>query len=412
MREGKTKTLSGKTIGVLSHAKDLSIHTAILSEGVDVIEAKAFSNCENLKTVYLPCSLTHIDMKAFEQCPLADIYYSGTQCQWAEVEISPQGSESITAARKHFSPSDPVCVSPAEDRKEAVFAAVRDLLAHGGDGRFHIVAPNLCIDGVLTKPGDLTFLIFPHGSTMLIDTGYFKNLPKVMEFLQNCGIRSLDYLAFSHADSDHVSNARAIIEHIAGGGGSIRHFWWTGQNFGPYVPDAIVSLRGLGAEVDIEVRAGRSFLIDGVSVEILGPTEDDMAGDSADGEVRNSQSMMIKFTHGRAAYLTCGDLYAAQEEKVVHRLGNTLKSTISKTNHHGCFTSNTKAWLDTVDSTIIFSCSNDNGSTALARDLEARGVAYYSTGCHGTLLISAGPDGSCEVRAQYQRGLRCSQRVN
>ena len=413
MREEKTLTLTEQTIGALSRAKDPSISTLILSEGVEVIEAKAFSQCENLKTICFPRSLTHIDMKAFEQCPLEDIYYAGTQRQWAEVEISPQGSDSIIAARKHFVSGDSAHALPMEDQKENVFAAIRDLLAQGGDGRLHIVAPDLCVDGILTKPGDLTFLIFPQGSTMLIDTGYFKNLPKVMDFLQGCSIRSLDYLVFSHADGDHVSNARAIIESITGDwGSSIRHFWWTGQNFSSYVPGAITSLHALGTEVDTEVRAGRCFTIDGVAVEILGPTEEDMAWDPTDGEVRNSQSMMMKFTHGEATYLTCGDLYAAQEEKVVRRLGNTLKSTISKTNHHGCFTSNTKVWLDAVDSRIIFSCSNDNGSTALAWELEARGAAYYSTGCQGTLLISAGPDGACEVKTQYQRGLRCSQRVN
>lgn len=413
MCEEKTLTLTEQTIRALSHAKDPSISTLILSEGVEVIEAKAFSQCENLKTVCLPSSLTHIDMKAFEQCPLEDIHYAGTQHQWAWVEISPQGSESITAARKHFVPGDPAHASPVEDHKETVFAAIRDLLARGGDGRFHIVAPDLCMDGILTKPGDLTFLIFPQGSTMLIDTGYFKNLPKVMDFLQGCGIRSLDYLAFSHADGDHVSNARAIIEAVTGDwGGSIRHFWWTGQNFSSYVPNAIATLHALGTEVDTEVRAGRHFTIDGVAVEILGPTEEDMAQDLTDTEVRNNQSMMMKFTYGEATYLTCGDLYAAQEETVVCRLGSALKATISKTNHHGCFTSNTKAWLDAVDSRIIFSCSNDNGSTALTRDLETRGAAYYSTGCQGTLLISAGPDGACEVKTQYHRGLHCSQRVN
>ena len=409
----KTLTLETQTIGVLSYAKDADVTKLILSEGVEIIGAKAFSQCENLRTVCLPRSLTHIDMKAFELCPLEDIHYAGTERQWAGVEISPQGSEPISSARKHFIPGDPAPSVSIEDRKEEIFRSIRTLLAQGGDGRFHIAAPDLCMDGILTKPGDLTFLIFPQGSTMLIDTGYFKNLPKVMDFLEGCGIRSLDYLVFSHADGDHVSNARAITETIIERwNGSIRHFWWTGQNFSSYVPDAIAYLRAHGTELDLEVRAGRSFTIDGVQVEILGPTEEDMAQDPADGEVRNSQSMMMKFTYGAASYLTCGDLYAAQEKTVVHRLGSALNAAISKTNHHGCFTSNTKEWMDAVGGKIIFSCSNDNGSTALVQDLEDRGVDYYSTGCQGTLLISADREGTYEVLTQYGRGLRCSQRVN
>lgn len=417
MNEWKKLTVyvGERTIDVLRHAKDTALVEVAVSEGVEVIGAKAFSQCGGLRTVNLPCSLTHIDMKAFEQCPLEDIYYAGTAQQWEEVEISPQGSEPITAARKHFAPGGPAPkkMLPGEDRKEEIFQKIRALLGGGGDGRFHIVSPDLCMDGILTKPGDLTLLIFPQGSTMLIDTGYFKNFPKVMEFLEGTGLKELDYLTFSHADGDHVSNARAIAETlIERRGGTIRRFWWTGQNFGPYVPDAIEYLRGHGTELDLEVRAGRSFTIDGVQVEILGPTEEELASDPSDGEIRNSQSMMMKFTYGAASYLTCGDLYAAQEAAVVGRCGEALRVDISKTNHHGCFTSNTKEWLDAVGGKIIFSCSNDNGSTALAQDLKDRGVDYYSTGCQGTLVISADHEGTYEVLTQYSRGLRCSQRVN
>ena len=397
------------TIGVLSHARDLTLTKLELAEGVRVIAAKAFSQCENLTQVHLPRSLTHIDMKAFEGCPIQDLYYAGSAEEWAAVEISPQGSESITAACKHFAPGGP-CASlhPQRDNKGAIFQILRCLIAAGGDGRIHIVSPDLCMEGVLTKPGDLTLLVFPQGSTMLIDTGYFKNLPKVTEFLEGVGLKELDYLVFSHADGDHVGNARAIAERLD----TIRNFWWTGQRFGEVVPALIESLRRRGTHMDLSVRAGRHFTIDGAAVDILGPTEEELALDSTDGETRNSQSMMMKFTWGGTTYLTCGDLYAQQEETVVRRWGGQLCCTISKTNHHGCFTSNTKAWLDAVGGKIIFSCSNDNGSTALAEDLARRGVEYYSTGCHGTLLISADRAGHCEVATQYDWGLRCTQRVN
>lgn len=405
----KKRTLGG-TIGALSCAKDSALEELELLEGVKVVEAKAFSQCENLAVLRLPRSLTHIDMKAFEGCPIQDIYYAGSAEEWAAVEISPQGSESITAARKHFASGGASCAAlrPQGDNKETVFRTLRDLIASGGDGRLHIASPDLCMEGVLTKPGDLTVMVFPRGSTMLIDTGYFTNLPKVVEFLDGIGLKQLDYLVFSHADGDHVGNARAIAERLD----TIRNFWWTGQCFGQVVPLLIEYLQERGTCVDLEVRAGRQFTIDGVQVDILGPTEEELTLDSADGETRNSQSMIMKFTWGETAYLTCGDLYAAQEQTVVRRWGGQLRCTISKTNHHGCFTSNTAQWLDAVGGKIIFSCSNDNGSTALAEDLARRGVDYYSTGCNGTLLISADHAGCCMVSTRYDWGLRCIQRVN
>lgn len=413
--EKLTVSSAEQTVGVLQYAEDLELTEVRIPEGVEVIGAKAFSRCMQLRVLYLPSTLTHIDMKAFELCPLEDLYYAGTARQWAEVEISPQGSDPITMARKHFLHGDSVIerLVPEEDHKREILHKIRTLMEKGGDGRLHIVAPDLCVDGVLTKPGDLTLLIFPQGSTMMIDTGYFKNFSKVKEFLEGTGLSTLDYLVFSHADGDHVSNAISIATNlIEQKGGAIRHLWWTGQAYGKLVSGAEEYLRAHGTQIDLRVRAGRRFYIDGVQVEILGPTEEELKLDAADGEIRNSQSMIMKFVHGTAVYLTSGDLYAGQEAVVVGRCGRSLHANICKTNHHGCFTSNTDDWLDAVGAKIAFSCSNDNGSTALAREMKSRGTDYYSTGCHGTILISANAMGECEVTTQYDWGLRCLQRVN
>lgn len=60
----------------------------------------------------------------------------------------------------------------------------------------------------------------------------------------------------------------------------------------------------------------------------------------------------------------------------------------------------------------MFSSGNDNGSTLLARELHSRGVTYLSTGCQGTLLISASAEGAYETDTQYNGELRCIQRIN
>lgn len=416
MSDGYVQVVPGDSgrIGMLSHAGDQTLTAVRIPEGVAVIEAKAFSQCEHLRTVYLPASLTNIDMKSFENCPLEEIYFSGTRQQWQAIEISPQGSASITAARKHFAGGSQgqENVIPAADQSEELYCRLRSLLGVG-DGRFHIFAPDLCLDGVLTKPGDCTLLVFPQGSTMLIDTGYFANLPRVEEFLRRSGLRGLDYLVFSHADGDHVSNAQAIADFLYEvPAGTIRHFWWTGQAFGTVVPAFLKTLQERGVPMELDVRAGKRFVIDGVQVDILGPTDEEMQQDCSQGEIRNSQSMMMKFTYGKASYLTCGDLYAAQEAAVIRRCGELLKADICKTNHHGCFTSNTVPWLDAVRAKVVFSCSNDNGSTALAEEMARRQTAYYTTGCQGSILISADTEGTYHVMTQYDCGLRCSQRVN
>lgn len=400
-------------VGALRYAKNDVLTELIVPEGVKVLGPKAFSTCLNLKTVHLPRSLTHIDMKCFEKAPLTDVYYAGSEAQWNAVEISPTGCQPLLTANVHFAATDALTDTPDPQvygDEEAVFSQIRHLL-QGGDGQFHIVTPNLCMENVFTKPGDMSLLIFPKGSTMLIDTGYFANVSKVMDFLKGVGLSWVDYFVFSHCDGDHVSNSQAIADYLMEQpGGGIGRFLSTGQVYGPYVAKFIDYLNEQNIPVDMEVRLGRTFTIDGVTLEILGPNEEDMTMDVNNGDCRNNQSMIMKFTYGKASYLTSGDLYAVQEAEVVRRMGERLQSDVWKTNHHGCFTSNTDPWLDAVGGNIVLTCSNDNGDTELAMKLDHAGVSYYTTGCHGLILVSANAEGTYRVLTQYNNGLRHFQR--
>lgn len=247
---------------------------------------------------------------------------------------------------------------------------------------------------------------------MMLDTGFMANWPRVKRFLETIGLTHLDYMAFSHGHKDHVGNCEAIAEFLYGKGGSIRHLWWTGQEFGNIVPAFIENLREKGTQIDEAVRSGRRFEIDGVEVRILGPSEGDLKGENASFEGCNGQSMIMKLTYGGASCLMAGDLFYAQEYVVIERWGEKLRADIVKTNHHGNFTSNSKRWLDTVKGKIYYSCSIDNGNALLVEDLKERGAAQYTTGCQGTLLISASKEKEYEVMTQYDRGMQCIQRVN
>lgn len=423
-----------RTVEVLQYAKDMDLTEVYVPEGVTLIRPKAFHECRNLRVIHLPHSLTHIDMKAFENCPLEDIYYDGTQAQWDAVEISPVRSGGIIGANKHFLREKPSAGSDkqwaersgaeseakqqivrevlGEDREGEILERVRQLIAKGGDGRLHIVVPGLCMDHVLTKSGDMQLIVFPKGSTMVLDTGFMTNRPLVMRFLEEIELTHLDYIAFSHGHKDHVGNCQAIADLLYDKGGSIGHLWWTGQEFGDIVPTFIENLRDKGAEIDTAVQTGREFVIDGVRVQILGPSKEDLRGDTVSFEGCNGQSMIMKLTYGGATCLMAGDLFNAQEYVVVDRWGKELQADIVKTNHHGNFTSNSPRWLDTVKGKIYYSCSIDNGNTALVQDMRERGVPHYATGCQGTLLISATEAGEYEVLTQYDRGMLCIQRVN
>ncbi|MBR5156909.1 MAG: leucine-rich repeat protein [Clostridia bacterium] len=71
-------------------------------EGVTSIGDSVFSHCDGLTTVTIPVSLTDIDYFAFSDCNnLSDVYYSGTEEDWAKISIQ-SGNECLTGAKIHY----------------------------------------------------------------------------------------------------------------------------------------------------------------------------------------------------------------------------------------------------------------------------------------------------------------------
>ena len=400
-----------RVVPVKAYAKT-DCDEAVVPEGVEVISPKVFQYCARLRVVRLPRSLTHIELKSFEGCPLEEIYYAGSAAEWERVEISPVKNDALLRAKKHYAlPGEIPPRAARPDRSPAIYAHGRELLAGGGDGQLHVFVPELMIPGSYLKYGDLSLIVFPRGSTMMIDAGRDESCLRAQEFMDRIGLQSLDCLSFSHGCADHVTGGAPLIRSIWAHGGEVRRIWWTGQAYGKEIPRMFAMLAERGAETDDGVRAGRSFDIDGVRLDILGPTEEELAGDANDGAIRNGQSMVMHFTHGAASLLTSGDLYFAHERAVVARCGGALRATVMKANHHGGYTSTSPEWLDAVQPRLAYACSNDNGCLRVEEEMRARGITYVSTGCQGLLHITLRADGSVSCETQYE-GMKNIVRIN
>ena len=111
------------------------------------------------------------------------------------------------------------------DRLDAQRKVIRDALAQGGDGKMYVFVPELNVPGKASKPGDCTFLVFPDGETMLLDTGVNTCADQIVQLLKDFGVKELDYLVISHPHIDHVGGAVTAVEYLKSIGGTVKHFW-------------------------------------------------------------------------------------------------------------------------------------------------------------------------------------------
>ena len=92
-------------IGDAAFSRCLRLTSMTIPEGVSVIGRDLFSNCGDLRVVTIPASVTEIGSGAFSGCDMfSDIYYAGSEKQWAELSIG-SGNEVLGDAEILFQAS-------------------------------------------------------------------------------------------------------------------------------------------------------------------------------------------------------------------------------------------------------------------------------------------------------------------
>lgn len=294
------------------------------------------------------------------------------------------------------------------DRLDAQRKVIRDALAQGGDGKMYVFVPELNVPGKASKPGDCTFLVFPDGETMLLDTGVNTCADQIVQLLKDFGVKELDYLVISHPHIDHVGGAVTVVEYLKSIGGTVKHFWHSPADLKNYVANVEAVLP---ADTQNEtLLSGEVRAIGSVTVNVYNPGKEFYdawvaSGDRSDGAV-NNVSLALKFTYGGSSFLSCGDLYTNQERSLAAQYGDALRADIFNTNHHGAYTSNCDEWLDAVQPKVMFVESDDIGDTILAQRAAERNCAFYAAGLDGDILITMGSAADYTVTTARDSGIR------
>lgn len=115
-KKGAYSVPNGAGISAYAFTACNGLTRVTIPDGTSAILRYTFAYCEGLTSVVIPDSVTLI-ADAFQGCTrLTDVYYSGSEAQWNEINIISDGNECLTGATIHYNSAP----EPDDDQSSAI----------------------------------------------------------------------------------------------------------------------------------------------------------------------------------------------------------------------------------------------------------------------------------------------------
>ncbi len=168
-------------------------------------------------------------------------------------------------------------------------------------------------------------VIEDNGKTAVIDTGEYSEVERLLRFLDERGIKSIDYLIATHPHTDHIGSMQTLVNDYS-----------VGEVVFTYVPaeltptnatyiNLLKTIDKTATPVTVPKAADTIPLGKG-SFEVL------YAGGGSD---LNNCSLVLMYTVGNRSFLFMGDAEFEVEDALFESLGKRLRCDILKAGHHG-----------------------------------------------------------------------------
>lgn len=192
--------------------------------------------------------------------------------------------------------------------------------------------------------GDSILLKTPQNYTILVDGGgtFYKEKRspgiRVLNSLKRLGINEIDYLIFTHEDSDHIEGLFHIVKRE-----KVKNLLYPDINLNSYGLDLIKILKENNVKKE-KLKRGDSFEIDGLKFYVLNPYK---GGKDYLRANDNNNSLCLIGEFRNYKFLLSGDIENEVIEEIYSLYPDKLKDTfIFKVPHHGSVNSfNLKFYL-------------------------------------------------------------------
>lgn len=262
---------------------------------------------------------------------------------------------------------------------------------------------NLRIHFLNVGEGDSILIETPEGENILVDTGNFISGYKVVKYLKQNNIYTLDHLIFTHPDLDHIGGAFFVLQML-----KVKNVYDNGQNLAELVKYSDIYRwyeelvrKDKGYKT---LRAKDIIFLDGLTLRVLWPPPSFTPSDF------NANSLVIMLEYGRFRCLLTADLTIPGERKILEEKVD-IKADILKIGHHGASDASCKEFLTAVSPRVaIISVNKANSRGYPAEEVISRlkktGIKLYRTDVDGDIILTIYPstDKEFEIKINKIKG--------